>query len=493
MVWIHGGGYGTGQGNNEFWELLQTNDNGFVLVLIQYRLGAFGWLSSDDLVNNGGVPNAGLHDMHFALQWVKQHIGQFGGDSDHVTISGESAGAGAVMLLGMTNNGSEGTSLFTNSIAASPYLPTQWRYDGLAPTQAYDNFATEVGCTDDSQNSSIFACLVGADTLTLQNASAIISGSYKYGQWAFLPVTDTNFLSERPSVQLNAGQVNGLRLLTSNNADEGQGFVPQNITSESDFNEYVEGLFPLMSRNNITRILEAYSIALVKPGPLFSTLGDSGPTALNQSEFAIGQQQRANNLYAETTFVCPSYWLANGYMASKWPGKTGTSQKRAAWKYQFSVPPSEHGADLDAYQAFNREALGEGTMTTAARLAIQLAWGRFIMYDNPTLPDSIILDLVTGTNGISTHDNITAISSSNWPQWSSEPPLGQSLMLNVNMTGGMPHVITWTPVGGTAINITQMTAPGLEAAFRIVDANSWEAGRAQRCEVWRELGDVVPE
>lgn len=289
-----------------------------------------------------------------------------------------------------------------------------------------------------------------------------------------------------------------------------------------------------MSSDNITRLVDAYSIAPVEQGPLFSTLGDTGPTALNQSEFAIGQQQRANNLYAETTFVCPSYWLANSYTTPRQEVKRGSSQGRAAWKYQFSVPPSEHGADLDAYQAFNREALGEGTMTTAARRAIQLAWGRFIIYgtfcsparvwekaiesrntvsaslcltillfldvltnnnltDNPTLPDNVVLALTTNTNGTSTGDNITAISSSNWPQWAFYTPVGVSPMLNVNMTGGVPDVISWTPVDGTAINITQMVAPGLEAAFRIVDANSWEGGRTLRCELWREFGEVVPE
>jgi len=99
---------------------------GFVTVAIQYRLGAFGFLSSADLVKDGrGVANAGLHDMRFALQWVQKHIEQFGGDPSQITIMGESAGGGAVMLLAMANGGEEGTSLFKRAIASSPYLPTQ--------------------------------------------------------------------------------------------------------------------------------------------------------------------------------------------------------------------------------------------------------------------------------------------------------------------------------------------------------------------------------
>lgn len=50
---------------------MNTNGNGFVVVEIQYRLGAFGFLSSSD-INDRGVLNAGLLDQRFALQWVRQ-------------------------------------------------------------------------------------------------------------------------------------------------------------------------------------------------------------------------------------------------------------------------------------------------------------------------------------------------------------------------------------------------------------------------------------
>lgn len=91
FFWIHGGGYGTGQGNNDFSELLMNNNDGFVMVAIQYRLGAFGFLSSAEVAEYG-VANAGLRDMHFALKWVQSYIHLFGGDPTRVTIAGESAG-----------------------------------------------------------------------------------------------------------------------------------------------------------------------------------------------------------------------------------------------------------------------------------------------------------------------------------------------------------------------------------------------------------------
>lgn len=185
-----------------------------------------------------------------------------------------------------------------------------------------------------------------------------------------------------------------------------------------------------MTKSNFDRLLESYYIDPVIQGPLYSSLGDRGPTALNQSEFGIGQQQRANNLYAETTFVCPSYWLANAFSVTDSKSREDAFTRKA-WKYQFSVPPSEHGADLDSYQAFNREALGLGTMTGAARKAIQLAWGRFIIHGDPSLPRSLIESLVTAANGTTTGDEMYAIATNNWTEWSRAGRGSQ--MLNINM------------------------------------------------------------
>ena len=65
------------------------------------------------MYRNGAV-NAGILDQHFSLQWVQAYISQFGGDPTQVTIAGESAGGGSVMLQDMAYGGSIGTSLFVN-------------------------------------------------------------------------------------------------------------------------------------------------------------------------------------------------------------------------------------------------------------------------------------------------------------------------------------------------------------------------------------------
>lgn len=81
--------------------------------MIQYRLGAFGFLASED-VHKHGVLNAGLLDMRFALRWTQRHIAKFGGDPSRVTVGGESSGAGAAMLQAMAYGGRE-DNLFNNA------------------------------------------------------------------------------------------------------------------------------------------------------------------------------------------------------------------------------------------------------------------------------------------------------------------------------------------------------------------------------------------
>lgn len=107
-----GGGYSLFGATYDPSVLMNRNNNGFITVEIQYRLGAFGFLSSKEIKEKGQL-NAGLLDQRFALEWVQQYITQFGGDPNRVTIAGESAGAGSVMHHGLAYGGKE-SNLFNN-------------------------------------------------------------------------------------------------------------------------------------------------------------------------------------------------------------------------------------------------------------------------------------------------------------------------------------------------------------------------------------------
>lgn len=67
-----------------------------IYVALNYRLGAFGWLSGSAFPRDG-TPNVGLYDQRLALEWVQKNIAKFGGDSKRVTVMGESAGGGSII------------------------------------------------------------------------------------------------------------------------------------------------------------------------------------------------------------------------------------------------------------------------------------------------------------------------------------------------------------------------------------------------------------
>ncbi|KAK0911076.1 hypothetical protein LTR02_003514 [Friedmanniomyces endolithicus] len=463
FVWIHGGGYGAGSGRQDLTAFINSNDNAFVGVTIQYRLGAFGFLSSDEVYRKG-VVNAGLLDQHLALQWVQQYIHQFNGDPTQVTISGESAGGGSVMLQDMAYGGSLGTQLFTNSIAASPYLPMQYGYKDWVPSLSYYAFATKAGCAPTTpylKNGStpIFECLMSKDSATLINASATISEEGSYGTWAFLPVTDGILVQDLPSRQLGRGKVNGLNMLVGNNADEGYFFTSQRLSTEDELVAYLRVTFPLFSNNDIAKILYYYpsSNASVASKPLlFATEGDTGPTALNESSVGSGQQERADNIYAETTFVCPAYWMAEAYSNNRAGGQ--------GYKYQFSIPPATHGADVAGYFDYPGQYYSVDFTT-----AFQKIWGNFVTSSNPSISNAV-------ANGLS-RGNVSVNAASAWPPYSIYAP--EQLDLNTTCP-----VVTATGscAGPSAVN-----------DFRLVNAYTWEGGRGTRCDFWKSMGDLVPE
>jgi len=118
MVWIHGGGWrnkATYDG-----DILAESD--VVVVSVNYRMNAFGWMAHPALsqeADNGVSGNYGVLDHLAALEWVQDNIGNFGGDKNNVTIFGESAGGGSMYALLATPK-SEG--LFHKVISQSTWI-----------------------------------------------------------------------------------------------------------------------------------------------------------------------------------------------------------------------------------------------------------------------------------------------------------------------------------------------------------------------------------
>ncbi|KAM7002765.1 cocaine esterase-like [Tautogolabrus adspersus] len=158
MVWIHGGGFTLGSASMYDGSSLAAYQN-VVVVLIQYRLGVLGFLSTGDEHMSG---NFGLLDQVEALKWVQQHIHSFGGNPNSVTIFGESAGGVSVSLLlfspladGLTHH-----AIAESGTAAMDVLLVD---DPLPATQIVANVS---GCSSDSTE-KIADCLKNLDHNTI--------------------------------------------------------------------------------------------------------------------------------------------------------------------------------------------------------------------------------------------------------------------------------------------------------------------------------------
>ncbi len=102
MVWLHGGAFAYGSGNRAVTDGANLARRGDVVVVsVNHRLNICGYLHLEDIGGErfAGSGNAGSLDMIAALEWVRDNIGQFGGDAGNVTIFGESGGGGKVSAL----------------------------------------------------------------------------------------------------------------------------------------------------------------------------------------------------------------------------------------------------------------------------------------------------------------------------------------------------------------------------------------------------------
>jgi para-nitrobenzyl esterase len=122
FFWIYGGALTGGSSREPIYEGTRLAEQGIVVVSVNYRVGALGWLAHPELSaesQDGVSGNYGLLDQIEGLRWVQHNIASFGGDPSNVTIAGESAGALSVMYL-MAAPSARG--LFSKAIAESAYM-----------------------------------------------------------------------------------------------------------------------------------------------------------------------------------------------------------------------------------------------------------------------------------------------------------------------------------------------------------------------------------
>ncbi|KAF8168644.1 Alpha/Beta hydrolase protein [Mycena galopus ATCC 62051] len=308
LVWIHGGGYLAGQASAYDGEdVINQSNRGVVVVIIQYRLGVFGFLPGAKVKANGGL-NAGLLDQDFALRWVNRHINKFGGDPSKVTIWGESAGAGSVLQHVVANKGQTRPQLFRAAITSSTFLPSQYNYNDRVPELLFSEVAAQVNC---STAADTMTCLRAADATDLQTANTEINNGGFWGTFLFVPVVDGTFITQRPTLSLLEKQVNGEMLLSVTNTFEGTDFVDQTTGATANATQYALNLFPDFGPVQADQV-----------GDLYAGLG----TPLFQE----------NAIQGESIFICPTYFLLNAFAGRSFKG-------------EFAIPPGLHATDVAYY------------------------------------------------------------------------------------------------------------------------------------------------
>ena len=140
MFWIHGGGNTSGLKDlYDYSKMVNRHD--VIVVTINYRLGAFGWFTHPSIQGNqqglDKASNFGTLDIIQALKWVNKNIELFGGDSNNITIFGESAGGHNVLSL-MVSPQAKG--LFNKAISQSGYTTSVSTSEAFAIDETHPTF-----------------------------------------------------------------------------------------------------------------------------------------------------------------------------------------------------------------------------------------------------------------------------------------------------------------------------------------------------------------
>lgn len=341
LVWIYGGGFYSGSSTLDIYRASYlAAENDIIVVSMQYRVGALGFLTLDTPEAPG---NVGLWDQRMALEWVSRNIHRFGGSPHNITLMGESAGAVSVGVLLLCDIC---MSFFHRAILQSGAPQAKW---GVLPKETMkkrsEHFAQNVGCDRQQDHDYIVRCLrsINYTSAIVQKEMTTTGGIV---QFAFVPVVDGVLLRQSPSQLLRTGNFRKIPILLGSNENEGIFFIV-----------YMDERFKSLAPPNITS--DMYNTwmrhRMFKYYPYFPHhLNDFGQEAIMfhyrdwiDPEDGLGLAMSIDRAVSDCYFVCPVnelartyarhnmpvyyYWFSQRWSASPWPSWMGVLHADEIW------------------------------------------------------------------------------------------------------------------------------------------------------------------
>ncbi|XP_073237031.1 neuroligin-4, X-linked-like [Porites lutea] len=302
MVYIHGGGYLMGTAIIFPSDILALQ--GVVVVIIQYRLGPFGFLTTGDSAAPG---NYGMLDQVEALKWVKENIENFGGNPSKVTIFGESAGGTSVglHLLSPLSRDLFHQAIPESGVDLSPFAiqPTSF---GLRFTK---ELARKLNCGS-SDHSAMVSCMRRKTASDMQRAAESIKfGFVNYIYWA--PVVDKNFLHDTPQVLRKKGEFKQVPLIITFTSNEGATFLGDMVNNSLGLMESVDnGVSPTLFKSFLTKFAQVQNSRKKNADLLADALEFMyTPWPDNSNTYAL--RSGLVDVIGDNLFVAPSHKVAD--------------------------------------------------------------------------------------------------------------------------------------------------------------------------------------
>nr|XP_048287137.1 acylcarnitine hydrolase-like [Myodes glareolus] len=282
MVWIHGGGLSRGLASNVDGSMLAAKED-VVVVTIQYRLGVLGFFSTGDEHATG---NWGYLDQVAALRWVQQNIGHFGGNSDLVTIFGESAGGTSVssQVVSPMSKGLFHRAIMESGVALLPYLISN------TSEVVYTKVAGLSGCeTMDSE--TLVRCLRSKSEEEMLDITKVFQ--------SIPAVVDGVFLPRHPQELLTSVDFHPVPSIIGVNNDEYGWLLPVAQGSEQIIRD--------ITRETLLAILKNTTIHMMLPPECSDLLMEE---YMNDTEDAQTLQIQYKEMIADYLFVIPALQVA---------------------------------------------------------------------------------------------------------------------------------------------------------------------------------------